>query len=281
MSWLSQWLKEIIMVILLAAFIDLLLPNRTMQRYVKLMMSLIILLILLSPIMKLFDSKITEELAAEWEKASANTPGAFESLTSIQREASRLTSVRNAEVMKVAATQLEANMKVQLREALATKSAALGSASGSQEAAVPALSAQQMKQADISSVAVEIAHTAAGEPKIASVGIILRWRTAAEAAGDELRRLPQDTGGDSSTGTDAIAPVENVQPVTIQANPNIQLGEASKQERHEANNSSSRQGREATREMEKEQKRMAEAEVIRLLTTQWLVSAEQVKVQWE
>lgn len=52
MGWLSNWLQELIMIVLLATFVDMLLPNRSMERYVKLVLSLLILLTLLSPITK-------------------------------------------------------------------------------------------------------------------------------------------------------------------------------------------------------------------------------------
>ncbi len=56
MGWLSNWLQELIMIVLLATFVDMLLPNRSMERYVKLVLSLLILLTLLSPITKLCGS---------------------------------------------------------------------------------------------------------------------------------------------------------------------------------------------------------------------------------
>ncbi|WP_458460738.1 stage III sporulation protein AF, partial [Paenibacillus sp.] len=56
MGWLSNWLQELIMIVLLATFVDMLLPNRSMERYVKLVLSLLILLTLLSPITKLLRS---------------------------------------------------------------------------------------------------------------------------------------------------------------------------------------------------------------------------------
>lgn len=49
MGWLSNWLQELIMIVLLATFVEMLLPNRSMERYVKLVLSLLILLTLLSP----------------------------------------------------------------------------------------------------------------------------------------------------------------------------------------------------------------------------------------
>jgi len=54
MEALGLWLKQIILVVLLATFIDLLLPNRTMQRYVKLVVSLFILMTILSPVLRWF-----------------------------------------------------------------------------------------------------------------------------------------------------------------------------------------------------------------------------------
>ncbi|MNW51577.1 Stage III sporulation protein AF [compost metagenome] len=62
MSILSEWLKEIIFVVLIAVFIDLLLPNRSMERYVKFVVSLIILLTLLSPVMRLLSAQSAEKL---------------------------------------------------------------------------------------------------------------------------------------------------------------------------------------------------------------------------
>ncbi|MDT2265204.1 stage III sporulation protein AF [Paenibacillus larvae] len=53
MEWLSGWLKTVITIILLATFVDLLLPSTKLQRYVKTVMSLFILLALLSPVMQL------------------------------------------------------------------------------------------------------------------------------------------------------------------------------------------------------------------------------------
>ncbi|WP_145045314.1 MULTISPECIES: stage III sporulation protein AF [Paenibacillus] len=62
MGWLSNWLQELIMIVLLATFVDMLLPNRSMERYVKLVLSLLILLTLLSPITKLLKSDPVAEL---------------------------------------------------------------------------------------------------------------------------------------------------------------------------------------------------------------------------
>jgi stage III sporulation protein AF len=58
MAMLILWLKKIILLVLLATFLDLLLPNNVYNKYVKLVMGLLILLTLLSPILDLFRKDI-------------------------------------------------------------------------------------------------------------------------------------------------------------------------------------------------------------------------------
>lgn len=64
MAWLGGWLREIVIIVLLAAFVDLLLPSRSMERYVRLVLSLLILLTLLSPVVSLLKGDAAAELSA-------------------------------------------------------------------------------------------------------------------------------------------------------------------------------------------------------------------------
>ncbi len=50
MELLSLWLKKIILLILLATFVELLLPSGTMQKYVKMVMGLLLLMTFLAPV---------------------------------------------------------------------------------------------------------------------------------------------------------------------------------------------------------------------------------------
>ncbi|MDE1450541.1 stage III sporulation protein AF, partial [Bacillus licheniformis] len=59
MAVLVLWLKKLILLVLLATFLDLLLPSSAYSKYVKLAMGLIILLALLSPILDLFHKDIS------------------------------------------------------------------------------------------------------------------------------------------------------------------------------------------------------------------------------
>lgn len=73
-DWLSGWLRDIVMIILLATFIDLLIPNNALQRYVKVVVSLIILLTILSPVISFFKADMNIFQAAE-EAAGAGSGG--------------------------------------------------------------------------------------------------------------------------------------------------------------------------------------------------------------
>jgi stage III sporulation protein AF len=53
MEMISDWLRQIVLLVLIATFMDLLLPNHSMDRYVKLVMGLLIILAILSPVFSL------------------------------------------------------------------------------------------------------------------------------------------------------------------------------------------------------------------------------------
>lgn len=53
-EWLSEWLMEIIIIVLLAVFVDLLLPSSNMQKYAKMILGLLIILTIISPILGIF-----------------------------------------------------------------------------------------------------------------------------------------------------------------------------------------------------------------------------------
>jgi stage III sporulation protein AF len=81
MEALGGWLKQIILVVLLATFIDLLLPNRTMQRYVRLVVSLFILMTILAPVLQLLGSNANLRMLAAtvdgWSISGTQSPSAL------------------------------------------------------------------------------------------------------------------------------------------------------------------------------------------------------------
>lgn len=53
MAFFSEWITDIILFVLLAMLVELLLPRSTMQKYVKMVLGLLLIFIMLNPIMKL------------------------------------------------------------------------------------------------------------------------------------------------------------------------------------------------------------------------------------
>ncbi|MEH7627185.1 stage III sporulation protein AF [Bacillus subtilis] len=54
MSFLTEWLTTIVLFILFAIVIDMLLPSSSMQKYAKMVVSLLLIVVMLTPIFKLF-----------------------------------------------------------------------------------------------------------------------------------------------------------------------------------------------------------------------------------
>ncbi|HZG85119.1 stage III sporulation protein AF [Paenibacillus sp.] len=131
MEALAGWLKQIILVVLLATFIDLLLPNRTMQRYVKLVVSLFILMTILSPVLQLLGSNANVRMLAAsvegWSidgstrppSGSGGGPAAGTSIPALGEvlaEGEALEQRRNAQSLELLAARLESMVADHVRE---------------------------------------------------------------------------------------------------------------------------------------------------------------------
>lgn len=105
MEWLGNWIEQIILVLFIAMIIDLLLPNHSLERYVKLVVGLLILMTILQPILHLFlgDWKL-DQLAQVFDE---NQFGTGQSLAQIQEQSKLLTQAQQEEIRK----QLEKGMK--------------------------------------------------------------------------------------------------------------------------------------------------------------------------
>lgn len=60
MSYLSEWITNIILFILLATVLDLLLPKSSLQKYVKMVTGLLLIVIILTPLLKVFSVDVNE-----------------------------------------------------------------------------------------------------------------------------------------------------------------------------------------------------------------------------
>ncbi|MBM7660891.1 stage III sporulation protein AF [Bacillus mesophilus] len=63
MEFLTGWIANIIVFILLATIVDMLLPNSNLQRYAKMVTGLLLIVIILTPLFKFFSTNFEEILA--------------------------------------------------------------------------------------------------------------------------------------------------------------------------------------------------------------------------
>ncbi|MGO4527531.1 stage III sporulation protein AF [Paenibacillus sp. 2TAF8] len=120
MGWLSSWLQDLIMIVLLATFVDMLLPNRSMERYVKLVLSLLILLTLLSPITRLLRSDPIGELKRAMTAMDAPTDGQA-TLEQILAQGKKMQASEQQQSLKWTAKEVASTMKGQIEEMTGAK----------------------------------------------------------------------------------------------------------------------------------------------------------------
>ncbi|TXK83420.1 stage III sporulation protein AF [Paenibacillus sp. N3.4] len=188
MDWLAGWLKSVIMVIMLATFVDLLLPNSTMQRYVKTVMSLFILLTLLSPVLQLFQKDWDlDKLIGMAEKKQADK--------TMLAGSSNLNLMKSLDVITKDAQVLQAAGQKQSQQMLQTQLAEL-------------MKEDLQKQTDlvVRDVQVLAALDNNGKPAITKVRVTL----------DDIEVKKQAGPASSSKSIAAMEPVKPIDPIRIE-----------------------------------------------------------------
>ncbi|WP_019122818.1 stage III sporulation protein AF [Brevibacillus massiliensis] len=146
MDWLTLWLKKIILLVLLAAFLDLILPNTTLQKYVKMVMGLIILITILTPAFSLLQLS-PDELAIRLTRYKENL-----NLSSPQSDyralADRLLKQQNEQAEEYVAKQVESQIREQVRSEYGVEAGEV----------VVSIDSQPGKQPQIESVTLTIAN---------------------------------------------------------------------------------------------------------------------------
>lgn len=110
MNWLGEWLKSVIMIVLFAAFVDMILPGKKMERYARVVLSFLILLTLLSPIVSLLTDPPENKLAAELRQLDKGTADEAQ-LDSILVQAEQLKKEQQHQSLQWAGEELARVMK--------------------------------------------------------------------------------------------------------------------------------------------------------------------------
>ncbi|MGG1573685.1 stage III sporulation protein AF [Fictibacillus sp. NRS-1165] len=64
MNFLTDWISNIVLIILLAVIVDLLIPNSSFQKYIKMVVGLLLILAILNPILKIAGSNVDKVFEA-------------------------------------------------------------------------------------------------------------------------------------------------------------------------------------------------------------------------
>lgn len=188
---LSGWLARIVAVVLLAALVDLLLPNKTMQRYVRLVAGLLVLLTVATPVLSLFKSDFSEKLSADIDATKLSYGTDAGALERIEADGRKLSEARNEQAAKLATAQLSSEIRAAVEEA------GLGT---------------------VESVDVSTKPDGAGGMRLSRVELTM---DAAAPTGDS-----SDAAGSETDGA-PIADVEPVAPVDIRIDPEADEGSSS------------------------------------------------------
>ena len=114
MSFLTEWITNIIVFILLAVVIDLLLPNSSMQKYAKMVISLLLIIVIINPIFKIFSTDMNEILS-EFNLQSASEDENGKNLIEFQKK--EIQASQRAYILE----QMAVQMKTMAEEELVQK----------------------------------------------------------------------------------------------------------------------------------------------------------------
>ncbi|SMC58984.1 stage III sporulation protein AF [Sporomusa malonica] len=98
---ITVWVKSIIFVVLFASFLELLLPNNSMQRFIRVIMGLFIMLAILNPIISVIETRLTEDqiptlaTRAESDLSDGNILSAANHVTGKRNELARELYIRD------------------------------------------------------------------------------------------------------------------------------------------------------------------------------------------
>lgn len=123
-EWLGEWLKDIILIVLLASFVDLLLPNSEVQRYARIILGLLIILVILTPIIEIFDSDYSKSILTNffeneiYNEDSASTMQSYESIEEIglEKYQDKVLEESTANIQKELSMILNSRMSIQIKD---------------------------------------------------------------------------------------------------------------------------------------------------------------------
>lgn len=114
MSFLAGWITNIIVFVLLATVIDMLLPSSALQKYAKMVIGLLLIAIILTPILGLFNTdfdKVLTAVTSEFENKNKKDLG---NLTEMKKK--EIQATQGAYILEQMAVDLQTEVEEELME---------------------------------------------------------------------------------------------------------------------------------------------------------------------
>lgn len=262
------------MIVLLATFVDMLLPNRSMERYVKLVLSLLILLTLLSPITKLLKSDPVGELKRAMTAMDAPSDGQA-TLEQILAQGRRMQASERQQTLKWTAKELANVMKGQIEETTGAKVQSVEVQLAMKKTNSDTQAAASVELPVIQHVEVQLATGKVDSKTDADVA-----EPVSSSPMTETKDAVEQDENNTSTQPVQIDPIEIE---NIQIESSVERSEQSKKDQIAANHASetpvSRDNRADSNEHQTGGSRSERAvQIITLLKEKWEVDASQVRV---
>ncbi|WP_078413724.1 stage III sporulation protein AF [Priestia abyssalis] len=113
MAALTQWIANIILFILLATIIDMLLPNSSLQKYAKMVIGLLLMLIIITPVFQVLHINV-DKLLASMNLSSLSEQKNIENLMESKKK--EIQASQHAYILEQMAVQMETEVKEELME---------------------------------------------------------------------------------------------------------------------------------------------------------------------
>ncbi|MFE4812170.1 stage III sporulation protein AF [Peribacillus simplex] len=112
MSFLAGWVSNIIIFVLLATVIDMLLPNSAFQKYAKMVIGLLLIAIIITPILGLFNMDFDDILTAATSEFEGQEKKDLGNLTEMKKK--EIQATQGAYILKQMAVDLQAEVEEEL-----------------------------------------------------------------------------------------------------------------------------------------------------------------------
>jgi stage III sporulation protein AF len=111
-SFLAGWVSNIIIFVLLATVIDMLLPNSALQKYAKMVIGLLLIAIIITPILGLFNKDFDDILTAATSEFEDQKKKDLGNLTEMKKK--EIQATQGAYILKQMAVDLQAEVEEEL-----------------------------------------------------------------------------------------------------------------------------------------------------------------------